>query len=226
MDAQEEMSFKDRVYLSHGSMLVGSITNYVPGESLTLKLKSGNELTFQDQQIRKIIMHKGSSEKTIRAINPLSDNKLFHEVQFAFLTNANGTGYALSYNLMYQKNQLIAFGAGFGMDNFYAAPGREIFPIYGNAKLNLTEGNSAPYLGMKLGYGLAFANEEQNITNADGGLMVNPYFGIRIGSKGMIVNLFTGIKFQKVDYELRNSWETRREDILHRRLEIGASIMF
>jgi len=226
-EAQEEkVTYKDKIYLKRGGMLRGTILQYNPGESVLVQFKYGEPKSFPDSLVSKVYMHKGN--KHIENINsiPITEKRFYHEVQFAFLSNTNGSGVSLSYTALYQMNQRIAFGAGTGIDNYYAAPGREIVPIYGNAKYNLTSTTNAPYIGMKLGYGMAFEREDHNITSATGGLLTNPYFGVRLGTRGLIVNLFAGLKFQKVDYVFSNAAETRREDILHRRLEIGTSLMF
>ncbi|WP_235298425.1 hypothetical protein [Portibacter marinus] len=226
LEAQNEsLIYKDLIFLNHGSKIVGAITEYHPDDSVTMKLKNGNELTFYANQIKRIVMHEEKERSVSRAVIPMKTQRFFHEAQVGLLSNNNGNGVTLSYNLLYQKNAMVAFGGGFGMDNYYAAPGREIFPIFANAKINLTSGNNVPYVGMKMGYGMAFKREEYNITQADGGLMTNPYVGLRLGSRGLMVNLFAGLRFQKVDYILSNSWETRREDILHRRLEFGMALM-
>lgn len=224
--AQQVKTFKDKIILKQGSIIVGSITDYNPEESITVELESGNVITLPADRIKRVVMHKGKANNIISSSVPLLNERIYHDLQFSFLTNVDGTGYSLGYSALYQKNRIIAFGAGIGVDNYYGAIGREIVPVYANARFNLMNGSNAPFVGLKMGYGFAFERERQNITEAEGGLMTNPYFGIRIGSRGLIWNLFTGLKFQNANYLIQNSWETRREDILHRRLEIGTSVMF
>ncbi len=225
LDAQEGRNYKDRVFLKQGSVLVGSISNYVPGDSIVLTLNSGQQITIQDQQIKKVVMaHSKGGLQVVHS--PMKVNRLYQETEFSFLANANGMGYSVSYGVLYQKDDRIAFGGGIGLDNYYAATAREIFPLYANARYNLSTINSAPFIGLKLGYGIAPKRPSENIMEANGGLMTNPYFGIRLGSQGLIINLFAGLKFQKVDYVIENNWDSIREDIFHRRLQIGISAMF
>lgn len=218
--------YKDKIFLQQGSVIVGAITDYVPGEKLSIELKTGNSLTFTDKQVKRIVMYQGSGDAGVKPIVPIREKRIFNETDFSFLAGPSFLGFSLSHNFMFQHNQRLSYGAGLGIDNYKMEPGKSIFPLYANAKYNLIEGNSAPYLGMKLGYGLAFTNEEANITEAQGGYMFSPYFGIRIGSRKTIFNLFSGLKIQKADYVISRSWETRTEDILYRRVMLGMSVMF
>lgn len=225
MQAQDQpvKLYKDKVITSNGSIIVGSIINYEPANSVTIELTNGNLLTFSSDQVKRVTMYSGKS-KDVGV--PFRSNKIYNETQFSILTGASATGLSLAHNVMFQYNRSLAMGVGFGVDNYYVSSGRDIFPIFANAKLNLRDGTSAPYIGTKIGYGLAFKKEADNIFEAQGGFMANPYFGYRLGSRGMIFNLFTGLKFQKADYRLVFGNETRVEDIFFRRLEIGFSIMF
>ncbi|GLR18931.1 hypothetical protein [Portibacter lacus] len=226
LNAQERV-YKDKVILKQGSILIGSITDYTPGEQLSMELRTGNQITVLDNQIKKVIMYSGqeATEKEIVAI-PLKVKRIFNETQVSLLTSVSGSGVSIAHNVMYQQYPWLAVGAGVGLDNYYTAPGREVFPLFANVKFNLTNGRSAPYVGVKAGYGFSFKNEAENITTATGGYMANPYFGIRVGSRGLMVNIFSGLKFQKADYIITSPWETRTEDILFRRLELGFSVMF
>lgn len=218
-----EKLYKDKVITKDGSILVGSIIAYDPDEFISVELKNGNMLKFNSNQIRKVIMY---SPKGQEVSIPLKTKRLYNETQFSLLTGESGTGVSFAHNVLYQWNSYLALGVGTGIDNYYVKPGRDIYPVFANAKINLSNGFSAPYIGAKVGYGMAFKNESEDIFSAKGGMMFNPYFGIRKGSRGMIFNIFSGLKFQKADYEIIRSFETRIEDIFYRRLEIGTSVMF
>jgi hypothetical protein len=173
-------------------------------------------------------MYQGASEgkALMETVIPIKDKRLYFETDFAFLPGSSGVGVSLSQSVLYQHTQRLAYGAGIGLDNYRMAPGQSIFPLFVNGKVNLKNARRAPYVGMKLGYGFVFTNEEEDITEASGGFMANPYFGIRFGSRGTIFNLFTGVKIQKVDYVFSRPWEKRTEDILFRRIVLGMSVMF
>lgn len=227
LDAQE-MVYKDKLFLREGSIIVGAITDFQPGSKITMELKSGNVLTFYDGQIKKVKMYQGAFEKKkqVLALLPLTDKRIYYETSFAFLSGASGLGASISQNVFYQQTHRWAIGAGLGIDNFRLAPGQSTYPLFANTKFNLTNTRNSPYIGMKLGYGFAFANSQENISQASGGVMFNPYFGIRLGSRGTIFNLFAGITTQKVDYVFTRPWEKRTEDVLFRRLALGMSLMF
>ncbi len=219
----EVKSYKDKVITKNGSLIVGHIVSYDPDETVQIELKNGNVLTFSSQQLKKVIMHSGKSKDQGL---PLKTGRIYNETQFSFLTGVSGTGLSIAHNVMYQHNKYLAGGIGIGLDNYYAAPGRDIYPVFANVKYTLMNNYNAPYIGMKAGYGMAFKREDEDIFEAKGGLMLNPYVGLRVGSRGLMFNFFAGLKFQKADYEISRSWETRTEDIFFRRLELGTSIMF
>jgi len=220
---EAEKRYKDKIIMHNGSILIGSITEYNPDDNISLELKNGKIITFNTEQVKRVIMN---SEKTDRGGLPLKTKRIFNETQFSLLSGVSGTGVSFAHNIMYQYDSRIALGLGTGIDNYYVAPGRDVFPLFANAKFNLLNKASSPYIGMKYGFGFVFKRESENLFEASGGVMYNPYFGIRLGSRGVIWNLFSGIKLQKANYEFINSWETRSEEIFYKRLEIGTSIMF
>lgn len=222
--AQEiEKNYGDRIILNNGSVFRGELTDYDPSGSVSLEMKSGKTLLFHNDQVKKIIMYSGS--KSVEQV-PLKTNRIYNETQFSFLTGVSGTGISIAHNVIYQPTTRIGAGLGLGIDNYYAAPGRDIYSFFGNVKYNFTSWKNTPYIGAKAGYGFAFKQKKENIYEASGGFMANPYFGVRFGSRGLMFNLFSGLKFQKANYELINSNETRTEDIFFKRSEIGISVMF
>lgn len=217
------MNYKDKVILNNGSTLIGKIIEYNPDSHVALELQVGSVVNFKVGQIKSIHMYE---DRGIKPVASLKIKKVYHEGQFSLLPGESGSGVSLSYNALWQNNSRLAFGPGFGIDNYFAREGRDVFPVYANVRYYLTDHAFAPYIGGKLGYGMAFKNEDAFLFSANGGIMVNPQFGIRLGTGGMIFNLYSGLKFQKADYEFITSWETRTEEILYRRVEIGASVMF
>jgi len=227
LSAQDKI-YKDKVILKQGNVMIGAITDYVPGEYLAMELKTGNNLRFTDKQIKRVIMHQGGlgNGSSGEVFVPVRKNRLYNETDFSILTGPSSVGVSLSHNVLFQYTQRLSLGGGVGIDNYKVEPGKSIFPLYANAKYYLLNGTSAPYVGMKMGYGFGFTNEDANITEASGGYMASPYFGLRLGSRGTMINLFSGLKIQKADYVITRSWETRREDILYRRVILGMSVMF
>lgn len=226
LSAQKDAKlYKDKLILKDGSVIVGHITAYDPEGVISLELSSGMPIMFQNNQVKKVIMGIDGSKGKSNDLS-LKAKRIYNETQLSLLLGESGSGMSLSHNVLYQYNGRLAVGVGLGVENYYLSSGRDIYPLYANVKLNILKSSSAPFIGTKLGYGMAFKKESENIFEAQGGLMFNPYFGIRVGSRGLIINLYTGLKFQAAQYEIINSWETRSEEILFRRMEVGISVMF
>ncbi len=215
--------YNDKVYLNNGSLLIGEIVDYNPGESVTLELENGKILQFSSKQVRKVKMNAG---EIVDAVSSIKTGRIYNETQFSLLLGESGSGLSMAHNVLYQLNTEMAIGLGAGIDNYYAEAARDIFPIFVNVKYYLMDLPSSVYIGSKAGYGMIFKNENENLVNARGGMMWNPYFGLRVRSSGIIINLFTGLKFQKASYEFDTPWENRQEEIYFRRIEVGSSVMF
>lgn len=215
--------YNDKLYLKDGSLLIGEIIEYKPGETITLEFENGRALQFSADQIKKVRMNSGEA---ISQVSNIKVGKVYNETQFSLLMGESGSGLSVAHNVLYQLNSGLALGAGAGIDNYYVEAARDIYPVFVNVKYYLLDLPSSVYIGGKAGYGMAFKNENENLIKAEGGMMWNPYFGLRIKSSGIMINLFTGLKFQKASYEFDTPWENRQEEIYFRRIEIGSSVMF
>ena len=89
-------------------------------------------------------------------------------------------------------------GVGVGISGLSLQAGENFVPVFGEIRGYLTKKRVAPYYVLGAGYGFALKNENQSIVKGEGGLLIQPTFGIRIGasSKANIL-IDAGYKFQK-----------------------------
>lgn len=222
-NGQETVEYKDKLYTKDGSIIIGSITSYDPVGGVDIMMKNGKVISFANDQVKKVVMHQG--EEIVTPVT-LRKGRVYNETQFSLLTGVSGTGIGIAHSVLYQFHEKIGAGIGIGLDNYYVAPGRDIYPIFITAKYYLLDSKMSPYFGMRAGYGLAFKREEEDIVEANGGWMINPQIGLRLGTKKLMFNMFAGIKLQQADYEIVRPWESVSQDIFFKRIELGTSVMF
>lgn len=221
--AQNDSSENEiKVYLKNGSVLKGELVDYNPNENLVFIL-NGHEITLAAKEVKKIVMTASSSRKNISKIK---EGKLYHRTNIGLLSNANGNGISLNYSALYLHKHWFGLGIGTGIDNYYFREGRNVYPVFLEFRSYLVDANSSPYVSLKSGYGIIFADEDLSQVNARGGFILNPTFGYRIGSQGLMTDIYLGLRFQRANYDIDTGWETRQQEIQWNRVEMGAAISF
>lgn len=222
--AQNESSdnLKTKVYLKNGSILVADFKSYDPNGDLVVVL-NGADFVMSSKEVKKIVMLESTSHVNM---NRLTTKKIYHRTNIASLSNSNGNGITLNYSALYQHSRWLGVGAGIGIDNYYYSRGRNVYPLFVEFRSYLVDRNSSPYVSLKSGYGFIFSDEELGQTKTNGGVLINPTFGYRFGSSGIMFDAYLGLRFQDAEYEFVDSWSFRQQDIQWNRVEIGFGISF
>lgn len=210
------------IEMKSGSVLVGRLISYDPNTETVVEI-SGNQLTFDSQKIKKIVMKTSTEAKSI---NRLKTKKIYNRTNFALLSNANGNGISLNHSVLYQHSRWVGVGIGGGIDNYYFSAGRNVYPLFLEFRSFLVDRNSSPYVSLKSGYGFTFSNEDLGQTLTRGGFLINPTFGYRIGSSGVFMDFYLGLRFQDAIYETNSGWSQSKQDIQWNRVELGFGVSF
>lgn len=212
---------KDIVILEDRSRLIGEVISYNPVTELIFSM-GGHELVIPAEKVNKVIM----DDKTVH-LSALNSKSWYYRANFGVLTNQNGTGVSFNHSFYYGLKSWLQVGAGFGIDNYYLQSGRNIWPLYAEVKSYLVESNSSPYLSLKSGYSFIFTSEENAQTYTCGGPMIAPSIGYRIGSRGMFIDLYAGVRFQSAEYHsiIFNGGNSEQR-IVWKRLELGLGFNF
>jgi len=222
-DAQSILKPKQTtVVLKSGTKLVGDLISYDPNTEVVISI-IGNEIAIPSSRVKKIVMPASSKQVNI---NRIKTKKIYHRTNVGILSNANGNGISLNYSALYQHSRWIGIGLGTGIDNYYFQPGRNVYPIFTEIKSFLVDGNSSPYVSLKSGYGFINTNSDENQINTKGGMFINPNFGYRIGSSGVFMDIYIGLRFQNATYDINDGWSVRHQDIRWNRVETGIGISF
>jgi hypothetical protein len=226
----------DVVYLKNGSIFKGEILDYHPDKQLKLELSnSGIIITLESKKVKKIIQGDVDSVNLKRVERPYHfREKGFYNATYV-MANAGGSafdvtetnyGFGVQTSFGYQFHRLLGVGVGIGMDYYYKGSGENFMPVFGEVRGYLFSKKWTPTYSFAVGHGFAFKDEDRNITQADGGWMILPAIGIRMGgAKTMNFTLDAGVKIQKGKFEFTN-WEVTEHRMTYRRLVVRAGFIF
>jgi hypothetical protein len=238
----------DEVYLKNGSILKGEILKYNQGENLTLKIGEEQIIVIQEANIEKII--QGEVDIVDEVEVDLPDIEPVEKVSFEYKTegwynttfisfyagndgsdeDGNGNfklGSGLHNVVGKQLNRFVGLGLGLGLDN-YSRRGETIVPVFAELRGYPFPKVKQLYYSFALGYGFAFKRESFGIVDANGGYMVHPAIGIRLGTPdGTNVNIDIGYRAQKAFFreQLINGDVDERNVIFNRlALRVGLTL--
>ena len=247
----------DEVYLNNGSIFKGEIVEYKLGDELTFKLGDEQILVFNDKDILKIIQADGTvinpatanadikeDAVTMEAGKPVREKKPFklkskgwyNSTYIAFAAGNDGTnggdgdfklGSGLHNIFGKQFTRMWGLGLGIGLDN-YSRRGETVVPVYLELRGYPLKKQQQYYYALAGGYGFTFKRESFGITETEGGLMVHPAVGIRLGTPdGTNVNIDLGYKIQEAFFiEQLFSGDIEERDVTFQRivLRVGMTL--
>ncbi|MCB0653654.1 MAG: hypothetical protein KDC85_20420 [Saprospiraceae bacterium] len=251
LNAQSEENIAT-IYLNNGEVYKGNMVDYRKGEYLVLKRLNGTLDTIPDNDIQRIEqiqmdikpVKKASVQKRVPQVvqKPAPKKKrkyLFRETGWYNATGFSGfggrsgsylkMGIGISTTTGYMFNRMVGIGLGIGKDNYSSRQGEGLFPVYGEVRGYLKKKSNTPFYAIKAGYGMAFANEKFGITQAEGGLMLNPSVGYRFGGdKTGNIYFEMGYKFQKQFIEKTSTFNSDITvvDAIYNRISLSAGIIF
>ncbi len=196
----------DKLFLRDGSVLKGKLMHIVQGESIWFLSSTGDTLVFKPREVERLVQDADQLSDTPFVIAKKRKPYSFREEGLYFNTMAalglgkdldgNTTGSAgLAFSAGYMLDRWLGIGGGVGMDLYHPERGEIVYPVFAEGRGYLSTRNRSPYYLLRLGYGMAFPDENNNIIEARGGLMVHPALGMRWGA-AEDVNFVTDLGFQ------------------------------
>ena len=214
-------AFRDEVILNNKSRLVGKITEYEPNSHVILILAHGAEIRLESADIKKVKMAKS------RVARKIDFRKGVHfRTNVSVLSGDSNNGYSVGQSITYHFSRWLGLGGGISLDNYYSQSGRNLIPLFLEARSYLSDTEVSPFISLRSGFSIAFADEELGQIVAEGGWMFNPQLGYRLSSNDSSFEIFGGLKFQYADYVFQSSERRLTEEILFKRLELGAALTF
>lgn len=234
----------DRVYLKNGSVFQGKLVDFEYGKALILELSNGERIEFKDEEVEKVVMEVDTAKVAIPVEEKKGKKKKSNVYAFresgiynvTYFANLNGrdddglrVGFGAHHVLGYQFNRWIGLGIGLGVDTYSFGDGESLYPVFMEARGYLFKKRMSPYYSMGCGYGFAFANSDEDIDEAEGGLMLHPAIGYRLGaSSGGNVVIDVGYKFQSATFTRINDFNDSREvrEQYFKRLTLRIGLLF
>lgn len=209
----------DVVYLKDGSVLKGKIQEYKQGEYLVIQLTSGSKLTVEEEEIERIRQQLPGEELPVGSSAQSKKEKRkqrrstysFKEkgwYNVTYLASYNGRvdgefemGLGIQNTFGYQFNRLFGFGVGVSLDAQSLDGSETLYPVYAEFRGYFTKTVKSPYYSLSTGYSFAFKNKNQNIAEAEGGYLIHPAIGYRLGADAETnVLIDIGYRFQSATY--------------------------
>lgn len=221
----ESGEYNDLLYLKEGSILKIKLLDYNL-DSVEIEMVTGKQLKLPMKRIKKVVMQHETTKHNISKPYSLRENKMYFRTQFSILTNSLNKGYTASQSMGYRYKHLLEAGLGFGIDNYKAQPGYDIFPIFGEMRYYILRDNRSPFIGSRIGYSFSKTNEEVHIDMSSAGFFINPALGFRWVGGRMNFDIFIALKLQDYQYTRLQGDSIFERDYVFRRYEIGGSMTF
>ena len=238
MTAQMD-GFRDKVYLTNGSRVVGKIIFYQPNDTLKLQLEGGQITYFSPQQIKKIDMFSPAETRAEKPYNfrehgfygaaTYSLNFGRHDDIYVVSSGALHLGVGLQAVGGWQFRRQIGAGLGVGYDMYYVGNGNaNVLSVFGEARGYLNPKNQSAFWTLAAGFGLPLKNKNETLTSLGGGFLLRPTIGWRFGASARC-NLFIdfGAQFQTVRYDqVFNEYYENHYTVVYRRWILRGGILF
>lgn len=218
----QEVKIVSKVFLFDGSILIGTILEANQNDNMYFELSEGTLLNIPVRSIKKIIQNNDKGRSKIN--NPYEfREKGFYNVNY-LSSNAGiesdgshvlGFGLSSVVGKMFCKYFGVGLGVGFDKYDFInlnnsdrfshnpnsAAPFTSIYQVFLETRGYLFSEHTSYYYSMNVGYGLPNRNKDFNVLASNGGLLLHPAIGIRLGGKKHFnVCIDLGLKFQQTSF--------------------------
>lgn len=227
-DEQQQVEIRqiDILYTVNGSMWKGKILSWDTSK-VVFETTSGLTMTFKPMDVKRV---RQRVLKPRRAPRPYAfrEHGVYQVVQFASSSGPN-SGISATYAIGHRFSRMLGIGGGLGYENFELDEGKRILPLFAEVRGFTRSTKISPYYAARVGYGIAFGDEERGIVDSKGGFLANPEVGVRFGGHE-VANFYFGIgaHFQKAEYWMEWPWsETRIHDrVWYQRTEFKFGLVF
>jgi len=234
INAQKSDISKDKLVLKNGSIIYGELLNYNPSKIIEFKLTDNTVLSIPDSNIVSIQTNYISDKNDMSGSNT---KKIYSYVAFdlspsnsvsnnRYGSSSSGTGIGTEYSIQYRLSKYLFTGIGIGVQTYNTFEKAVFYPVYADIMTLVNSSKTTPFFRVQLGYSSVSSSNENHLTGFEGGLMFNPAFGIKFGTKHLDYTLDFNYKYQKAsfDYKYNNSSSTK--DIIYKRFAFRFGVLF
>lgn len=171
----------DKVILKGGSIIYGQLIDYKYGESIKFKMEDGSIISFPDSVIQNV---ETNINHHILPNSKIDKKGLFSYIGFKILPGKNNyytsnNGLGIEYTLGYRKSDYFSLGLGLGVETYNYGYDEVIIPVFLDFMSYSNKGTINPFLRFQVGYGFIDVPKDK-ATSSNGGLMLDPAFGVRL----------------------------------------------
>ncbi|QQR85714.1 MAG: hypothetical protein IPJ76_14030 [Flavobacteriales bacterium] len=207
--ASAQSTLEDVVYLKNGSVIHGTIVEQVPNVSIKIKTADGNLFVFRIEEVEKITKEEkvganAPKERGVRhARGGFGPEEMKQRGYSATAELVTAIGYndfpdKSSFGMQvingYQVNPYFNAGVGVGLNQHFS--GAAFMPVFLDLRGTFLRQRVSPFVGLAGGWAVAL-----NVNDAEpdeGGLYLNPAFGVRFFvSRKTSLNLSVGLRYQE-----------------------------
>ena len=237
------LEIKESEYIKFKDADSGLIRTYEMKEVSKIQQMTGADLFLEEDK-------KASTKKRLKPAYAFSEEGRFTAINFGFTfgkrepsfvqedpffpgSGNNQEETAIGFNVQVaigkQFSRKIGAALGASYDAYNLEDGESIITPLLHFRGYLTAKNVAPFWAFSTGYGFALNNDSQGISNAKGGLMFHPEFGLRLGASDKTnFALSLGYRFQKAEYiqEFPFNGDIQYRNINYRRFLFSVGLLF
>lgn len=204
------------IMLKDGTEIVGKIISMDSGQVL-----------IQSENLNKIYIDEASIKRIDYSSEYLKSKRDYFNVSTGVLLNKNNLNATLQMGYHRKMKHALFLGGGLGVDIYDYDNGDFILPIFATIGVSGKRAKLNPFAAINLGYGFTITDDESsNTVSSQGGLMINPRYGVEMVNDNFSVSFFGGLKFQKATY-IYEVWNGEfEEENKYRKLEFGIGFNF
>jgi hypothetical protein len=224
----QELQTVDVIRTNGGSIWRGTITEITSDSFYVLQTLSGLTVRIPDAAIRKVRQQWVGSRKFEKPYS-FKEEGFYQTIELSLLVNATKGGLSATYSAGHRFSRWIGVGGGVGITGFEIDQGRNVIPLFVEARGFATQKKVSPYYALRFGYGFALKNAAKNISESKGGYLFNPQVGVRFGG-GSAVSYYMGfgLHIQRASYTSSPAFSEMVivDKYLFKRLELKFGITF
>ncbi len=235
VNAQNNEVTKDKLVLKNGSIIYGKLLNYNPAKTIEFKLADNTVLSIPDSNIVSIQTNYISDQNNMQdnntkrfysyvAFNLSPGNSIVNNRWYG--SGISGTGIGAEYTMQFRLSKYVFTGFGAGIQTYNTFEKAIFYPVFVDLMTLVKSSKSSPFFRLQLGYSAISSSNEDYLTGYKGGLMFNPAFGIKFGTKNLDYTLDFNYKYQKASFDYKYDKSSSTKDIIYRRFSFRFGVLF
>ncbi len=217
----------DVVFLKDGSIIRGSIIEYITNKHVKIETSDNTIWVFKHNEIDKINFNEAKTSNKSSALKSGYFNFTDMGVLIGSGINERQAPFSIMMVNGYRFNQQISTGIGTGIE-FFSTP---VIPVFIDTRYDFYQSSLSPFIFLKGGYSFQTGKDyyyyETNSTQ--GGAMFGAGIGIRVslGENAQFVASL-GYRYQKLKYSYYEEWSEDNINISEKynRLAIRLGFVF